>query len=343
LPESPGPSAPWRSVLFNRLPASWDSRASGPDAASQDQIDPRLAASGLPLSKSGVPFVPTPPYLAGYPRTLAHWLAPNIVDYFTEPTPPPQWVFPSIPGKIRSNDNPYAGQALLEAASFLGPGPAAKAITLPGLPLLRAFARIAEDSVPGAAAKILEATGVGPLATQIDRATLLHLSAELGQLGDEELARIGKEVAGGNPQVIVGRYEDLSENLPPGIQADHFNQQAVYGQKPGNERFISKGDGLSVAQGGNVLIEPDRSHSLGHQYLEFSLWDQFRQGGSREGAMPTNAEYGMAKRRSLLVGGVSPAQSSDIAEKGAAERVARGFLETDPVPRIPGPIFRFRR
>jgi hypothetical protein len=170
-----------------------------------------LAASGLPLSKSGVPFAPLSPYLPQYPRpslsqepafVLARLIAPNIVDYFTKPTPPPQWVFPSIPGKIRSNDNPYAIPALLEAASFLGPGLTEKP-ALAALPLLARFLRAAEEVAPGMVTKVIGATG--PLSAQtLDRATVQSL---LREAPEEVLARIAQQASPENPQLVVGHIE----------------------------------------------------------------------------------------------------------------------------------------
>jgi len=80
-----------------------------------------LGISGLPLSKSGQPFVPPRPQLStAYEQALyaARLLSPNLVDYFTK-TPPPPPPFPTTPGKIPSLDNPYAVPAALEAVTWL--------------------------------------------------------------------------------------------------------------------------------------------------------------------------------------------------------------------------------
>src|SRR4029077_3450251 len=49
--------------------------------------------------------------------SVAHLLSPNLVDYFTK-TPPPAPSLPAIPGKIPSEDNPYATLAAIEAATL---------------------------------------------------------------------------------------------------------------------------------------------------------------------------------------------------------------------------------
>ncbi len=123
------PMAPPRSVLFNQPQPNWDLGsallARQRDAAALDAGAQELGAGELPRSKSGAPFAPPNPAFAPLlsfepPQWLdiAHWLSPNIVDYFTK-TPPPAPPFPAISGKIPSTDNPYAGAAALEAATWV--------------------------------------------------------------------------------------------------------------------------------------------------------------------------------------------------------------------------------
>jgi hypothetical protein len=131
FPRPPGAAEelpPRGSVLLTKL------RAAQPgilppdqerDSDGSDQIARDLAAPGLPISKSGASFFPPPPQPSVVPPTLSRsWLdiaslaAPNIVDYFTKPVPPPA-PFPSTPGKIPSSDyNPYAGPALQDAVNL---------------------------------------------------------------------------------------------------------------------------------------------------------------------------------------------------------------------------------
>lgn len=86
-----------------------------------------MGLSELPLSKSGAPFVSPPPPLSIIPQPsieplqwldVARFLSPNLVDYFTK-SPPPSPPFPPTPGKIPSEDNPYAPGAAFEAATWL--------------------------------------------------------------------------------------------------------------------------------------------------------------------------------------------------------------------------------
>ena len=120
------PAAPKRSVLFTHPPASWDPATLDRAQANLDQTDPSLAVSGLPISKSGAPFIPPPlPQFSITPEQafdVAHLVSPNIADYLTKPLPPLQ-PFPATPGKIPSTENPYAGPAALEAATWLLPAP----------------------------------------------------------------------------------------------------------------------------------------------------------------------------------------------------------------------------
>jgi hypothetical protein len=116
-------ASPTRSVLFNHPPAPWDLGARDRDLAALDEAAWNASPSGLPLSKSGLPtFPPRPQLSTSHEQALyaAHLLSPYLVDYFTKEVPPPP-PFPATPGKIPSLNNPYAGPALLEAATWLLP------------------------------------------------------------------------------------------------------------------------------------------------------------------------------------------------------------------------------
>jgi hypothetical protein len=134
-------------------------------------------------------------------------------------------------------------------------------------------------------------------------------------------------------QIVTGRYGDLKGTLPPGFQANHLNQHRVYGG------FIPRDEGLSVAMRGDILTEPGTPHYIYHRSLE-QFWEPYRKGRSLEGSKPTNAEYGDAMRRALVASGFSDAQASNLAAQAAAQRVAKGLSEFDPVPLIPGRIWR---
>jgi hypothetical protein len=319
LPESPAVPPPLaRSVLFNRSSGPGELDAPDTGWGSPDQIA-KILGSGFPLSKSGAPVVsPNPP--SSLPTISSEqWLdaarlvAPNIVDFYTKPIPLPP-PFPSTPGKIPSNDNPYGPAALLEAA-----------ILLPGLEgrgaisIARGLARVAEEVAPGTVARIIGTAGVGPLATPLlDRAALLRLNAELGPAGQEALARIAERsaeeaAAAGVPTspLMTGPYKWLRRNLPPDMQAHHVNQSAVFGD------IIPRMEGFSVGVGGNAFTKPGTGHFLIHQYMERSLWDPYREGGSLEFEKPMNAEYGAAEQRSYLFGGFSPEQASELAARSA--------------------------
>lgn len=128
-PSAATPSAP--SGLVSSSPG-----ASGPDLldrhlANLDQAVRQLNASDLPLSKSGAPYFPPPVYPSGTREQrldVLRLVAPNIVDYFTDQTPPP--LTPNAVGKLPSKD--YATGAFVDLFPLLlaalgAVGPAARA------------------------------------------------------------------------------------------------------------------------------------------------------------------------------------------------------------------------
>jgi hypothetical protein len=137
-------------------------------------------------------------------------------------------------------------------------------------------------------------------------------------------------------RLVTGPYGELSGTLPRGFQAHHLNQNAVY------EEFISPRDGFSVRMRGNILTEPGTPHDIYHRSME-DFWDPFRAGGSLEGDMPTNAQYGEASRRALIASGFSDAQASELEARAAAQRAENGLVESNSVPNVPIAIWRRRR
>ena len=296
-PDAPAAS-PTRSVLFNRPPALLDPGALERDLANSDQTAQSLGVSNLPISKSGVPYVPPPvpplPRLSIPQLTwldAARFLSPYLVDYFTRTLPPPP--FPSTPGKIPSLDNPYAGPAALEAVTFLLPQRRLAA------PLQRVISAVEEKALEAGSRAI--------------------------KSGAEFRALTG---AGG--QIVARPYGEFRGTLPAGWQAHHINQDAVFNEP------IPRNEGLSVAVPGNAFSDPGTSHYSIHELLEQEFWNRYRQGGSLYGSLPTNAEYGQFGQLSYIAGGFPPPQAFGLALQAAAQRAARGLSETDPVPRIPG-------
>jgi hypothetical protein len=161
-------------VLFNRSPAPWELRAPDADWGSPGQTA-KIFGSELPLSKSGAliasPY-PQPSITRQQWLDIAHLVTPNLVDYFTKPIPPPA-PFPSTPGKIPSDANPYAPGELFEAATLLS-------LLEGGLfaPLARGAAGIAEEAAPGTIARIAGVAGAAPALG----ARLLSADAELAAL-----------------------------------------------------------------------------------------------------------------------------------------------------------------
>jgi hypothetical protein len=169
--------------------------------------------------------------------------------------------------------NPYAVPAALEAATWLLGGLDGAAIGP-----VRGVAGAVERGAAEAALQAAKAAADSPALTQAAK------------------------------QIVMGRYGKLSGTLPAGFQANHLNQNAVYGS------LIPEKEGLSVAMEGNIITQPGSPHYNYHRSLE-QFWDQYRPGGSLQFRMPTNAEYGEASRRALIASGFSPAQASDLAGK----------------------------
>ena len=306
------PPVPPRSVLFNQPQPNWgfDSAliARRRAAAALDADADELGEGELPRSKSGAPDAP-PSFSAALPlsfelpqwRDIAHWLSPNIVDYFTK-TLPPAPPFPPTPRKIPSTDPPYGPGAAFEAATWIP----AVLERIGAIPLVR-VAGIAEKAATDAALQAAK--------TAAERASTASTLERL------------------QAYVTVGPYGKLSGKLPAGWQAHHLNQNRVYGVN------IPRNEGISVPMRGNILTEPGTPHHIFHRSVE-QFWDQFRNDGSLMYSMPTNAEYGDAVRRAFIESGLFAAQASDLAAQGAAQRVAAGLSESAKVPRIPGRIWR---
>jgi hypothetical protein len=300
------PAPPQRSVLFNGVPPAWDLGAHllerDRDAATLDSTAQGLGPAELPLSKSGAPYVspnPQPSIISQLSIEPWQWLdaarllSPNLVDYFTK-TLPPAPPFPSTPGKIPSLDNPYAVGAAIEAAALL---PLGLERGIAG-PLVRAASAV-EKAATEAALQAAKSAAGAP-------------------------ARAGE-------QIVTGPFGKLSGTLPPGFQANHLNQGAVF------NGFIPRDQGFSVGLRGNAFSDRDTPHYAFHQSLE-QFWNQYRNGGSLYRSTPTNAKYGEAVRGALVAAGLPPERVSEFAAQAAAQRVANGLSETAPVPRIPGRI-----
>jgi hypothetical protein len=208
------PMASPQSVLFNRPQPNWDLNsaliARDRDAAALDAVAQGLGAGGLPRSKSGAPYdapsvAPAPLLSFEPPQWLdaAHFLSPNLVDYFTK-TLPPAPLFPSTPGKIPSTDNPYAPGAAIEAVAWL----AAALERAMAAPLVGA-AEFAEKRAADAALQAAT-TAAEPLSTP---STLERLRAHL----DNALARLERD------GLTQSQRDSLRDN--PYLEAAHRGER----------------------------------------------------------------------------------------------------------------------
>jgi hypothetical protein len=252
----------------------------------------------LPLSKSGQPLVPPRPQLstAQEQALYAARLLSPNLVDYFTRTLPPSPPFPSTPGKIPSTDNPYALGAAFEAATWLLP----------------------------------EARIAGAIAGAVERG-----AADAASLAAKSAAR-ARALLRPAQQIATGPYGKLSGTLPPGYQANHLNQNAVY------RGIIPADEGLSVALKGDIITRPGTAHYNYHRSLE-QFWDQYRKGGTLEYKKPTNAEYGEGVRRALIASGLSPTKASELAAQAAAQRAFYKLDESAVVPDIPRAIWRRRR
>jgi hypothetical protein len=162
-------------------------------AAALDAGAQELGAGELPRSKSGAPYAP-PSFSPALPLSfeppgwldIAHLLSPNIVDYFTKTLPPAP--FPATPGKIPSTDNPYAGGAALEAATWI---PAALE-RMAAVPLVR-VAGIAERAAADAALQAAQAAAERASTPSTLERLQVHVNNAVAQLEREGLTFAQRE------------------------------------------------------------------------------------------------------------------------------------------------------
>jgi hypothetical protein len=292
-------AAPTRSVLFDRPPAPLDPGALERNLANPDQTAQSLGVSDLPITKSGVPYFPPPV------------------------PPPPRLSIPSVtPPDVARFLSPYLVDYFTKTLPPPPPFPAT-----PG--------KIPSLDNPYAGPAALEAiTFLLPprrLAVPLQRviSAVEEKALEAGSRAIKSAAEF-RALTGAGGQIVARPYGELRGTLPAGWQAHHINQNAVY------DFAIPRNEGLSVAVPGNAFSDPGTSHFSTHELLEQDFWNLYRQGGSLYGSRPTNGEYGQFGQLSYVAGGFPPPQAFGLALQAAAQRAARGFSETDPVPRIPG-------
>jgi hypothetical protein len=201
-------ATPPRSVLFNQPPAPWDLDARERDLANLDQTAQSSGISELPISKSGQPIIPPPPPLStAHEQAVygARLLSPNLVDYFTK-TLPPAPPFPSTPGKILSLDNPYAGPAILEAATWLVP----------------------EARMPGMLAGAVErgATAAALQAAKANAASALSVLERLQMHVDSAVARLAADGLTPSQRESL-KYYPFFEAAHRGERIDSFAKETI--------------------------------------------------------------------------------------------------------------------
>ena len=76
---------------------------------------------------------------------------------------------------------------------------------------------------------------------------------------------------------------------------------------------------------------------MAHARIE-RFWNQFREGGSRFGEMPTNREYSQAVLTSMRAAGFTREQAMHVTRQAIRDQVQHGLLGVDDVPRLPGRI-----
>jgi hypothetical protein len=123
----------------------------------------------------------------------------------------------------------------------------------------------------------------------------------------------------------VKAYDVLKDEVEPGSQANHLNQNAAF------KAVIPPGEGLSVGMEGDVLKLPGSQHWKFHVSLE-AFWQPFRDAGT----IPTNAQYGQALKTALTDAGFTAENASTIANLARDQRLLyKELLDEMLVPRVP--------
>ena len=139
-----------------------------------------------------------------------------------------------------------------------------------------------------------------------------------------------------SPPEAVKPYAEVRKDLSAGMQANHLNQNAAF------REIIPPPRGASIGLEGNAITDVGSPHYSYHESLE-QFWSEFRNGGERFRELPTLAEYGQANYEALKAAGYSESESAQLEEAARAQRVQYGLQDSDPVPRIPGPINQVAR
>jgi hypothetical protein len=131
-----------------------------------------------------------------------------------------------------------------------------------------------------------------------------------------------------------GSHYSLRRNPVAGSQANHLNQNAVYGTGANPTNGISYGRGMCIWLQGSTQ-QPGSQHYRFHESLN-AFWRRYLPGGDRYGLTPTNRQYGAAVRRALRSAGVSDADARVACLAARQQRIACGFDDNAFVPHVPG-------
>jgi hypothetical protein len=172
-----------------------------------------------------------------------------------------------------------------------------------------------------------DALGIG-----IDAALFLP-QARVARAAEFGLGAAERAAAELYSELITGTFADLEGKLPPGWQRNHINQDGVFGG------IVPHDEAFTVGMKGNILSEPGSPHYQFHRSLE-DFWNQFRNGGDRQGQLPTIAEYHQAAEQALVVAGFTPGQASYLVKQAANDLTSRGVSLSAMVPKIPRAIWR---
>jgi len=179
------------------------------------------------------------------------------------------------------------------------------------------------SSVPMDAAAAPVVAAVGKVATKIP-----GVEAAMAKVADFANSLKGP----GTPGTVTQPYGELAPGLSgTGVQAHHLNQDAAYGS------LIPKDQGVSLPMPGNAITDVGSPHYDAHASME-GFWNQFREGGAREGETPTNAEVLQATNKSLQNAGVPSNTARQATQEAAAQQKQYGLQPESAVPRVPGKL-----
>jgi len=126
----------------------------------------------------------------------------------------------------------------------------------------------------------------------------------------------------------IGSYATLSKILQrTGMQADHLNVAAIYGDK------TPYSQGLTTPMTGSPFGAANigKLHYEAHWSLE-NFFDLYRSDGPFSNERPTNDQFIAARKQSFINAGLTKNEAEFLAKKMKEEQTQAGLIGSDPIP-----------